>query len=573
MGRRVIASGEPTRRGQRPQHARTLLVREPRDLVAGRRSSALAVRVGKGSNPKLTMNGNEKSDRAIVAVQPNAGGIRWGKPANKAGEPGAERVEPRAWAKGNARDPHEGRARDRETSRLGIERVRKAAQERKGEKFTTLLHHIDATLLHQAYHWLKREAAPGVDGMTWETYGEGLDARLCDLEARIHLGSYRAQPSLRAYIPKPDGRQRPLGIAALEDKIVQRAVVEVLNAIYETDFLGFSYGFRPGRGQHDALDALVVGIENRAVNWILDADIKGFFDNISHEWMMKFVEHRVGDRRVLRLIRKWLKAGVVEDGVRRAVTKGTPQGAAISPLLANIYLHYVYDLWTGQWRKRHANGAMIVVRYADDIVVGFEHRSDAERFLVDLRNRMADFDLELHPEKTRLIEFGQRAAAARAARGEGKPETFNFLGFTHICSRTRQGGLVLARHTRRDRAKAKLLEVKEDLRRRWHQDIAEQGRWLGTVVRGYFAYHAVPTNVHALSAFRYHVVNLWGRALRRRSQKDRTTWQDMGRLADRWLPKPRITHPWPSRRFRVKHPRWEPYAGMPHVRFCAGGAL
>jgi group II intron reverse transcriptase/maturase len=511
------------------------------------------------------------------------------KPANKAGEPGAERVEPRAGAKGNANDPHGGRARDRETSQRGIERVRKAARERRGERFTTLLHHIDATLLRQAYHWLKREASPGVDGMTWDAYGEGLEARLCDLEARIHRGTpsgysngcavgtlaslaYRAQPSLRAYIPKPDGRQRPLGIAALEDKIVQRAVVEVLNAIYETDFLGFSYGFRPARGQHDALDALAVGIENRAVNWILDADIKGFFDNISHEWMMKFVQHRVGDRRVLRLIRKWLKAGVVEDGVRQAVTKGTPQGAVISPLLANIYLHYVYDLWVEQWRKRHAHGAMIVVRYADDTVVGFEHRADAERFLADLRNRMADFELELHPDKTRLIEFGKRAASDRVGRGDGKPETFDFLGFTHICARTRRGDFQLARHTRRDRKMAKLLEISKDLRRRWHQDVAEQGRWLGTVVRGYFAYHAVPTNMRALSAFRYHVLDLWRRALRRRSQKDQTTWKDMGRLADRWLPKPRISHPWPNKRFRVKHPRWEPYAGMPPVRFCAGGA-
>jgi group II intron reverse transcriptase/maturase len=349
-------------------------------------------------------------------------------------------------------------------------------------------------------------------------------------------------------------------------------VVEVLHAIYETDFLGFSYGFRPGRGQHDALDALAVGIESQAVNWILDADIKGFFDNISHDWMMRLVEHRVGDRRVLRLIRNWLKAGVVEDGVRHPATKGTPQGAVISPLLANIYLHYVHDLWAEQWRRRHAHGAMIVVRYADDTVVGFQHRADAEAFLADLRNRMADFDLELHPDKTRLIEFGRRAAAARAARGEGKPETFNFLGFTHICTRSRRGGFLLARHTRRDRTMAKLLEITEDLRRRWHQDIAEQGRWLGMIVRGYFAYHAVPTNVHALSAFRHHVIDLWRRALRRRSQKDKTSWKDMDRLADRWLPKPRISHPWPAQRFRVKHPRWEPYAGKPHVRFCAGGA-
>ena len=508
------------------------------------------------------MNADEKSDPAIVAA----------KPVNEPGRPGKEWVEPRAGAEGNVGDSHGVRAQNRATPTSGIDRVRKAAHEKKAEKFTTLLHHIDAALLHQAYHWLKRDAAAGVDGMTWDAYGEGLDARLCDLEARIHRGSYRAQPSLRGYIPKPDGRQRPLGIAALEDKIVQRAVVEVLNAIYETDFRGFSYGFRPGRGQHDALDALAVGIENRAVNWILDADIKGFFDNISHEWMMRFAEHRIGDRRVLRLIRKWLKAGVVEEGIRQPVTKGTPQGAVVSPLLANIYLHYVYDLWTEQWRKHHASGAMIVVRYADDTVVGFEHRADAERFLADLRIRMAEYGLQLHPDKTRLIEFGRHAASDRAGRVDGKPETFDFLGFTHICSRSRRGGDQLARHTRRDRKQAKLREVTEDLRRRWHQDVAEQGRWLGSVVRGFFAYHAIPTNYRALSAFRHHVVELWRRALRRRSQKDRTSWTDMDRLADRWLPKPRISHPWPSQRFRVKHPRWEPYAGIPPVRFCAGGA-
>src|ERR1019366_5806147 len=507
------------------------------------------------------MNADEKSDPAIVAA----------KPANEPGRPGKEWVEPRAGAEGNVEGPHRVRAQNRAAPSSGIDRVRKAARERKAEKFTSLLHHIDAALLRQSYHWLKRDAAPGVDGMTWDAYGEGLEARLCDLEARIHRGSYRAQPSLRAYIPKPDGRQRPLGIAALEDKIVQRAVVEVLNAIYETDFLGFSYGFRPGRGQHDALDALAAGIENRAVNWILDADIKGFFDNISHEWMMRFVERRIGDPRVLRLIRGWLKAGVVEDGVKHPAAKGTPQGAVISPLLANIYLHYVHDLWAEQWRRRHAHGALIVVRYADDTVVGFEHRADAEGFLADLRNRMAEFALELHPDKTRLIEFGRRAAAARAARGEGKPETFNFLGFTHICARSRRGGFMLARHTRRDRTMAKLLEITEDLRRRWHQDVAEQGRWLGSIVRGYFAYHAVPTNTHALSAFRHHVTDLWRRALRRRSQKDETSWTDMDRLANRWLRKPRISHPWPAQRFRVKHPRCEPYAGIPLVRFCAGG--
>jgi RNA-directed DNA polymerase len=508
------------------------------------------------------MNGQEKSDLAIVAV----------KSANKAGRPGAEWMEPRAGAEGNAGRPHTVRAQHREAASPGLARIRQAAKDRKGEKFTTLLHHIDVDLLEQAYHWLKRDAAPGVDGMTWAEYGEGLAGRLADLHDRVHRGSYRAQPSRRTYIPKPDGRQRPLGIASLEDKIVQRALVEVLNAIYETDFLGFSYGFRPARGQHDALDALAVGIGSQAVNWIVDADIRAFFDSIDHEWMMRFVEHRIGDRRVLRLIRKWLKVGVVEDDVRQPSETGTPQGAVISPLLANIYLHYVYDLWVQQWRQRHARGAMIVVRYADDTVVGFEHRADAERFLAELRVRLAEFALELHPEKTRLIEFGRHAARDRANRGEGKPETFDFLGFTHICTRTKRGGFKLSRHIRRDRKRAKLLEITEDLRQRWHQDVAEQGRWLGSVVRGYFAYYAVPTNMRALDAFRHHVIDLWRRALRRRSQRDRTTWVDMDRLANRFLPRPRITHPWPSQRFRVKYPRWEPYAGIPPVRFCAGGA-
>jgi len=508
------------------------------------------------------MNGAEKSDPVVVAT----------KSANKAGRTAAEWTEPRTGAEGNAFEPRTVRTQHRQAVSPGIERVRKAARERKGERFTTLLHHVDVALLEKAYRWLQRDAAPGVDGMTWDAYGEGLAERLADLHDRVHRGSYRAQPSRRTYIPKPDGRQRPLGIAALEDKIVQRAVVEVLNAIYETDFVGFSYGFRPGRGQHDALDALAAGIETQAVNWILDADIKGFFDNIDHRWLMKFVEHRIGDRRVLRLIRKWLTVGVVEDGARVAAEKGTPQGAVISPLLANIYLHYVYDLWTVQWRKRHATGAMVAVRYADDTVVGFEHRSDAERFLADLRDRMAEFGLELHPDKTRLVEFGRDAASDRRDRGDGKPETFNFLGFTHICARTRRGRFRLTRITRRDRAMAKLLEIKEELRRRWHQDVAEQGQWLGSVVRGFFAYHAVPSNYRAVSAFRHHVVNLWRRALLRRGQKDNTKWKDMDRLADRWLPRPRISHPWPLQRFRVKHPRWEPYAGIPPVRFCAGGA-
>ena len=411
-----------------------------------------------------------------------------------------------------------------------------------------------------------------MDGVTWEDYGHDLDRRLADLHARIHRGSYRAQPSPRRFIPKPDGRQRPLGIAAVEDKIVQRAVVEVLNAIWEEDFLGFSYGFRPGRGQHDALDALAVGIETRPVNWILDADIAGFFDAVSHDWLLRFVEHRVGDRRVVRLIRKWLKAGVIEDGQVIATGTGTPQGAVISPLLANIYLHYVFDLWAERWRRREAAGDMIIVRYADDIVVGFQHQTDAERFRAELTQRLAEFALTLHPDKTRLIEFGRPAADHRKGRGLGKPETFNFLGFTHICALSRAGRFQLRRRTRRDRMRAKLHEIRDALWQHRHASLDEQGSWLRQVVGGYFAYHAVPVNGTALSEFRGVVLWHWLRALRRRGQRDKTNWASIKRLADRWIPKPRILHPWPRQRFAVTHPRWEPYAGMLHVRFCAGGA-
>jgi len=454
----------------------------------------------------------------------------------------------------------------------GLERVRTAARLRKKERFTALLHHVSTDLLRVAYFWLKREAAAGADGVTWEEYGHDLDRRLADLHARIHRGSYRAQPSQRRYIPKPDGRQRPLGIAAVEDKIVQRALVEVLNAIYEEDFLGFSYGFRPGRGQHDALDALAVGIETRAVNWVLDADIAGFFDAVSHDWLVRFVEHRIGDRRVIRLIRKWLKAGVMEDGVVAATTSGTPQGAVVSPLLANIYLHYVFDLWAERWRRREASGDMIIVRYADDIVVGFQHQADAQRFWAALAQRLATFALTLHPDKTRLIEFGRLAAANRAGRGLGKPETFDFLGFTHICGRSRAGRFQLRRRSRRDRMRAKLREIRDALWQHRHAPLDEQGSWLRQVVGGYFAYHAVPTNSVALSEFRGVVCWHWLRALRRRGQRDKSTWASINRLADRWLPRPRILHPWPSKRFAVKHPRWEPYAGVPLVRLCAGGA-
>jgi group II intron reverse transcriptase/maturase len=440
-------------------------------------------------------------------------------------------------------------------------------------RFTALLHHITADLLRDAYLLLKQDAAPGVDGMTWHEYGEGLDERLADLHARVHRGSYRAQPSRRKHIPKPDGRKRPLGIAALEDKIVQRALIEVLNAIYEEDFLGFSYGFRPGRGQHDALDALAVGIERTAVNFILDADIRAFFDTVSHEWLIRFVEHRIGDRRVLRLIRKWLKAGVMEEDGKVTPTEiGTPQGAVISPLLANIYLHYVFDLWAQQWRQRHAQGNVIIVRYADDIVIGLEHEAEAKRFLADMRERMKQFALDLHPEKTRLIEFGRRAVADRERRGKGKPETFAFLGFTHICGKSRRGDFQLRRKTRRDRMRAKLAAIRQQLRWHLHASIPEQGSWLKHVMTGYFAYHAVPTNAPALSAFRYRVSQIWLRSLKQRSQRSAITWRLMAKLERQWLPMPRILHPWPSTRFAVKYPRWEPYALIGHVRICAGGA-
>ncbi|HEV2038969.1 MAG TPA: group II intron reverse transcriptase/maturase [Casimicrobiaceae bacterium] len=508
------------------------------------------------------MHGREKSDPAIVAL----------KPANKAGQPAAERVERRAGAEGNAGQHNTRRAQDRVSVSQALDRIRQAARQRRKERFTSLSHHINVPMLRTAFFALKRDAAPGVDGLTWQDYEADLDRRIEDLHARVQRGAYRAQPSRRRYIPKPDGRQRPLAVAALEDKIVQRATVAVLNAIYEEDFLGFSYGFRPGRGQHDALDALVVGIVSTKENWILDADIRAFFDTVNQAWLIRFVEHRVGDPRIVRLIRKWLKAGVLEDGVVTVSEWGTGQGSVASPLLANIYLHYVFDLWAGRWRRRAATGDMIILRYADDIVVGFEHETDARRFLDEMRARLEAFALSLHPEKTRLIEFGRHAAARRAQRGLGKPETFTFLGFTYICGKSRRGKFLLRRKSRRDRLQAKLAAVKEDMRRRMHQPIPRQGEWLRQVVTGYFAYHAVPTNIRTLQTFRDCVLKLWRRSLRRRGQRDKTTWERVTRLADDYLPKPRILHPWPNARFAVKYPRWEPYARIGPVRFCAGGA-
>jgi RNA-directed DNA polymerase len=488
----------------------------------------------------------EKSDSAIRAT----------KPANKAASAAAEWAEQRAGTEGNTCQSRTQRTLRRVSVSPGLDRVRNAARQRKKEKFTALLHHITPDLLKDAFLALKRRAAPGVDGLTWQDYEADAEGNLLRLHARVHCGTYRAQPVRRRFIPKPGSdKQRPLGIAALEDKIVQRAVVTVLDAIFEEDFLGFSYGFRPGRSQHDALDALSVAISNTRVNWILDADIRSFFDGLSQEWLVRFLEHRIGDERIIRLVRKWLKAGVLEDGEWSVSETGTPQGAVASPLLANVYLHYVFDLWAQQWRRREATGNVVFVRYADDIVAGFEHAADARRFWDAMRLRFEQFALELHGEKTRLLEFGRHAAAQRRRRGLGRPETFTFLGFTFISGQSRRGAFLLHRKTRRDRMRAKLQEIKAELRRRMHCAIPDQGRWLRAVVTGFFAYHAVPTNSRALRAFRYHVSELWRRTLRRRSQKDQMTWDRFTRLADAWLPQPRILHPWPSERFAVTHPR------------------
>jgi RNA-directed DNA polymerase len=489
------------------------------------------------------MNGHGKSDRPVVPA----------KSSNNAGRPVAEGAEGRGLAKGNPLQQNALRTPSRDGAPSALERIRQAARRDRKTRFTALLHHVyNLDTLREAYLSLKRNAAPGVDGQTWRAYGEALEKNLQHLSDRLKRGAYRAKPVRRVYIPKADGRQRPLGVTTLEDKIVQRATVEVLNTIYETDFLGFSYGFRPGRSPHHALDALYTGLLTRKVNWVLDADIRGFFDAIDHEWLVKFVEHRVADRRVVRLIQKWLRAGVLEDGARTRSVEGTPQGGSASPFLANVYLHYVFDLWVQQWRQRYARGDMIVVRFADDFVVGFQHESDAERFLAELRERFRKFKLELHPDKTRLLEFGPFAAENRRRKGRGKPETFDFLGFTHICGKKRSNGrFTVLRQTMRKRLRAKLGEVKAELRHRWHDPIPDVGQWLRSVVGGHIRYYGVPMNSPALSGFRFQVGWLWYRALARRSHKGRVPWEQMRRLIKQWLPPARVCHPYPLRRMGV----------------------
>ena len=488
----------------------------------------------------------EKSDCAVVPVnQPNKGGRL-----------SAEAGEGRAQMRENIVQSHMHPTQSGKRMSQGLNGVRKAAKERKQERFTALLHHLNVDLLRDSFFALQRKASPGVDGVTWQEYEPGLEDRLTDLHSRVHRGAYRAQPSRRVYIPKADGRQRPLGVAALEDKIVQQAVVTVLNQIYEADFKGFSYGFRPGRSPHQALDALTVGIQRKRVNWVIDADIRGFFDNMSHEWTTKFIEHRVADRRILRLIQKWMKAGVSEDGQWSETKLGTPQGAVASPLLANLYLHYVFDLWVEVWRKKMAKGDVIVVRYADDLVLGFQHRTDAERFLREFRDRLAKFGLELHADKTRLIEFGRFAARNRKQRGEGKPETFTFLGFTHFCGqRISDKAFIVWRITAKKRMVAKLKAIKAELQRRKHHRTTEVGAWLRKVVLGYYQYHAVPGNSTQLRIFQRRVCWLWRSVLVRRSQRAQVRWARLSPVLTRWIPQPRTLHPYPDARFAATHPR------------------
>jgi len=488
------------------------------------------------------MHDRGKSDDPVVPA----------KLPNNAQGGAAEVVEGSGSAEGNAASETRSGPSAGLSALSDLDRVRRVARKDKDARFTALLHHVDVDRLRAAYWAIRPKAAPGVDGVTWTEYGQDLEANLRDLHARVHGGSYRARPSRRVFIPKADGRLRPLGVAALEDKILQRAVVEVLNAIYEADFLGFSYGFRPGRSSHDALDALAAGITRKKVNWVLDTDFREFFTSLDHRWLERFLEHRIADKRILRLIQKWMAAGVIEDGAWTESLEGVPQGASASPLLANVYLHYVFDLWAHRWRIRHARGDVVIVRFADDAVVGFEYRQDAERFWADLRERLAKFSLELNADKTRLIRFGRFAAQQRKERGLGKPETFQFLGFTHICGRTKAGRFKLTRITDKKRIRTKLSKVKAELIRRRHLPIPDQGRWLASVLRGHCNYYAVPDNSKAIDAFRFRIIGHWLAALRRRSQRTRLTWKRMYRLAERWLPRVHILHPWPNDRFDAR---------------------
>jgi RNA-directed DNA polymerase len=534
-------------------HVSKFQAREPGD-PAGIRDEKLPPRSGFKTDRWFNVpDGNDRMN----ASRKSDGSVAPAKSANKnASEAFAERMEERDPAKTNAVKPAPPRTQSRNEAGFGgLDRVRDAARKDGDLKFTALLHHADVDALRRSFFMLKRTAAVGIDGVSWQDYEQALEGNLIDLHGRIHRGSYRAKPSLRRYINKPDGRKRALGIAALEDKIVQHAVSWILQHVYEANFLGFSYGFRKGKSQHPALDALYVGISTKKVNWILDADIEGFFDTINHDWMIRFLERRIGDCRVLRLIGNWLKAGISEDGQVSEASVGTPQGSVISPMLSNVFLHYVFDLWIQWWRESRCNGDMIVVRYADDFVIGFENRDEAEACLEDLRVRFAKFGLKLHDGKTRLVEFGRFAAANRKERGEKRPETFDFLGFTHACAKRRSdGSFTIHRHSVAKRMRATFQAIRLKLRKRMHLPIGDVGRWLRRVVQGWMNYHAVPCNGERIRRFVDEVTRLWHRAIRRRSQrgKSRWTWERMRRLGRKHLPQPHIIHPYPEQRFRAR---------------------
>lgn len=567
LSREIKESGAPTLLSEAEGHTDEGATREPSEGPA--RSKTLSMRrsslnrnweissvpaeqlaaggSGKANGRTPDVHADEKSDACVLPMNdPNKGAASKPVPA--------EDLEGRQAAKRNAEQPPAPRTQRRTRASMGLDGVREAARANKvtGKevRFTALMHHITPQLLIDSFMKLKKSAAAGVDGVTWRDYEEGLVERIRRLWEAVQSGRYRALPSRRVYIPKADGRQRPLGIAALEDKIIQQAVVTVLTPIYEADFLGFSYGFRPGRNQHQALDALWVGIHWKRVNWVLDADIQAFFDTVDHDWMMRFLEHRIADRRVLRLIRKWLTAGVVENGYKTDALVGTPQGAVISPLLANIYLHYVFDLWVQRWRRRDANGDVIVVRYADDSVAGFERKADVHRFLEAFKERLANFGLALNEEKTRVLEFGRFAIQHSTQRGRPRPQTFDFLGFTHICAtKWANGRFTVKRLTSSKRMRATLKALRQTLNRRKHEPIPVIGQWLRRVVQGYFNYHAVPGNDRRLSAFRKDVARAWLHALRRRGQHGRMPWARFRRIVARYLPLVRVRHPYPSERF------------------------
>lgn len=502
---------------------------------------------GKANRRNPSVRAPEESDGVIVP----------GKSANKGLQRPAEPMEGRTPTKRNPQENATNRVQDREFVSNELARVRQRAEAEKSEAFVNLFHLLKVPLLRTAFYALQRDASPGLDGVNWHRYERGLESRLPALQDELHKGSYRATPAKRTYLIKPDGRKRPLGVQAVEDKVVQMACVMILNEVYEPTFCGFSYGSRPGRRPHDALDALHEGLCRRKINWILDCDIEGFFDQLPHDKLMEILEKRVKDPRMLRLIRKWLRVGWVEEGTRHPGIIGTPQGSVISPLLANIFLNEVMDKWSSRWRRENANGDMIAVRYVDDAVFGFQREADARRFLAELRERLEAYGMKLHPGKTRLIEFGRFASSNRKERGEGKPDSFDFLGFTHSCGTSGKGYFVVRRKTIAKRMTAKLKVVKEELRKRMHDPLGKTGHWLAGVIRGATNYYAVPGNMKAVRAFYTQVGRLWLKAIRHRSQKakQRWTWERFYRLQGHWLPRPRLCHPYPSQRFDAMYSR------------------